>query len=435
MKRHRPHRIAIRRRMPSRRGARAASLVALALTLGPATEASAAVTVKITGGGFGHGVGMSQYGAYGQALAGRTSRQILTHYYRGTRVRDVDVARVRVGLLQQADAVSLSSSAGDSGSGFIRFKVLGEAATVAEGRAGVSWTLAAGRKGGVVLHRNGRRVGTQWGDVDHPLVVKYARFGSLVRITEKARSYAYGRMEVGAYPDNSCPTGYCLRAVVQLPMQSYLYGLGEVPASWPAEALEAQVIAARTYAYRKHVTTGDQRRPCDCTILDSSAEQVYLGDERRIQSGSYWTRWTKAVDDTARLVVLYQGSPINALYSASSGGHTENNESIWGGSPVPYLRGVADPYDGISANPYHRWSVSMRWRRFSSKLDASFGTGALKRFAIRSPLGVSGRVTAVINGEGGVRISGSDRTVIVSGLSVKSALGLKDTLFRVRYSN
>ena len=413
----------------------AACLVALALAVGPATEASAAVTVRITGGGFGHGLGMSQYGAYGQALAGRDSTEILTHYYTGTEVAEADVSFVRVGLLQQESALSLTSSAGYSGSGRIRFKVLGDSATVAKGRAGVTWRVETGRRGGVLLYRNDRKVTGRLGGPGRPLVVRYAPFDSLVRLTEKARSYAYGRLEIGAYASTACPGGFCLRAVVELPMQKYLYGLGEVPSSWPAEALEAQVIAARTYAHRKHETTGDHRDPCDCTILDSSSEQVYLGDTRRLESGSYWARWTGAVDATSGLVVLYNGQPINAMYSASSGGHTENNESIWGTGAVPYLRGVADPYDDNSANPYHEWTVTMSWAQFSSKLDAYFGTGELESFTIRTPLGISGRVTAVTNGRGGVRIVGSEGAVTASGTQVKSALGLRDTLFQVSYSS
>lgn len=410
-------------------------LVALALILGSAPAASAAITVRIDGGGFGHGLGMSQYGAYGQALAGRDATKILTHYYTGTTVGEADVAFTRVGLLQQAESISLTSSAGESGSGRIRFKVLGNKTTVAQGREGVSWEIQPRASGRMALYRNGRKIRGRWGGPEAPLVVKYARFDSLVRIDEKERSYAYGKLEIGTYASDSCAKGHCLRAVVELSMQKYLYGLGEVPSSWPVEALKAQVIAARTYAHRKHETTGSRRQPCDCTILDSPSEQVYLGDSRRVQSGSYWERWTTAVDETADLVVLYDNRPINAMYSASSGGHTENNESIWGTAAVPYLRGVNDPYDDNSHNPYHQWRVTMTWNQFSSRLDAAFGTGDLESFTIREPRGVSGRVTAVIGGKGGVRIVGSDKTVTVSGAAVKSALGLKDTLFEVSYSS
>lgn len=422
--------------LPRRRrvAARAVSLViAVAIVVLPA-PASADTTVTITGGGFGHGIGMSQYGAYGQAVAGRDAAQILQHYYTGTELAVLPMPRIRVGLVQAAPSVSFTSSAGETGTGVIRIKAPGVRKALAEGDANDSWTLEAGRSGGILLFKNGAPAGDATA-APPSVVIKYRKFGSIVSVVQKSRAYAYGKLDIAAYASKSCPSGYCLRVVNELAMQKYLYGLGEVPSSWPVEALKAQVIAARTYAYRKHVTSGSHRTTCDCTIVDSAAEQVYLGDSKRTSSGTYWTRWTAAVDETAHVVILYGGEPIIAMYSASSGGHTENNENIWGTSAVPYLRGVPDPYDAVTSNPYHRWTVTMSWSEFSARLDAYFQTGTVSSFEIRAPLGVSGRVTAVRSTGGGVRIVGAEKTVLVSGAAVKSALGLRDTLFDVAYSN
>ena len=105
---------------------------------------------------------------------------------------------------------------------------------------------------------------------------------------------------------------------------------------------------------------------------------------------------------------------------------------MWGGTPIPYLRGVRDRADRVSANPNHTWSLSMRWRAFENKLQAAYGIGNLRAFRLLRPFGVSGRVTVVKpDNTGGVRIRGSRKTVRASGWSVRSALGLKDTLFRV----
>jgi hypothetical protein len=94
---------------------------------------------------------------------------------------------------------------------------------------------------------------------------------------------------------------------------------------------------------------------------------------------------------------------------------------------------VPDPADATEANIYHKWRVVMSRSTFSDKLNAYFGTGTLKKFVIKKPLGVSGRVTVVEgDGSGGVRIVGSTRTVRASGSAVKSALGLMDTLFEVK---
>ncbi len=131
-------------------------------------------------------------------------------------------------------------------------------------------------------------------------------------------------------------------------------------------------------------------------------------------------------------MILHRGTPIQALYSSSSGGHTENNENVWGGTPLPYLRGVPDAPDDVDANPNHTWKFSMSWKDFENKLQRSYKFGKLKGFKLVKPFGVSGRVTVVkSNNSGGVKIVGSSDTVRTSGWSIRSALSLKDTLFRV----
>jgi SpoIID/LytB domain protein len=285
-------------------------------------------------------------------------------------------------------------------------------------------------KNGNQVRRDGRSV---FGDTTHPLVAQYQRLGTLFRINEKGISYAYGRMEFGTFSTDRCSSGHCLRLVINLPMQKYLYGLGEVPFSWPGAALRTQVIAARTYAYEKTVRTGQRRYPCDCAVYDSTLDQVYSGDAKRVPSGRYWADWTAAVDDTKGQVILYKGLPIQALYSSSSGGHTENNENVWGGTPLPYLRGVPDAPDDNSANPNHTWRLEMSYSAFQSKLDSSYGVGSVENFNLMKPFGVSGRVTVVKpDNTGGVKIIGSKKTVRTSGWSIRSALGLKDSLFRVQ---
>jgi SpoIID/LytB domain protein len=215
-------------------------------------------------------------------------------------------------------------------------------------------------------------------------------------------------------------------------MQKYLFGLGEVPASWPAAALEAQAIAGRTYAFSKIKRLGQHLSPCDCAVYDSVADQAYTGDTKRTGSGQYWAAWKNAVSNTNRKVILYDGDPIQALYSSSSGGHTEHNENVWGGAAIPYLRGVLDKADKVAANPNHKWSVNMTWGALRQKLDAAWGIGRLRRFKLIKPFGVSGRVTVVkSSSEGGVKIVGSKKTVRADGWDIRQTLGLKDTLFRL----
>jgi peptidoglycan hydrolase-like amidase len=400
-------------------------------------RAHAGGTVTITGRGWGHGIGMSLYGAYGRALAGYNAKQILTHYYSGVQVRRVSLPRrVRVGLLQNKGRVEVTSVPRSDHAGRIVFKVAGRG-RIASGSPDASWVVEPSDTGGMRLLKNGRKVKragrTVFGSPSRPLKLVYSKFGTLARLPQKSLSYAYGRMFFSTHAPASCGEPFCMRAVLALGMQKYIYGLGEVPASWPQAALRAQAIAGRTYAYRSIESSGQHRTPCDCALYDSSIDQVYSGDAKRTGSGRYWNHWKRAVKRTRNMVILYHGDPIEALYSSSSGGHTENNENVWGGAPIPYLRGVRDRADRVSANPNYRWTRAMGLRDFARRLRSAYGIGSFKRIKLLRPFGVSGRVT-VVKGprRGGARVAGRRRTVRVSGWSLRSVLDLNDTWFRIR---
>ncbi len=410
-------------------------VVFLGLMLAGAPAASAARVVTIKGGGWGHGMGMSQYGAYGRALSGRSAERIVEHYYSGASVKGAPMPRMRVGLLQGRSSVTFSSRKKSGRGGHIVISVRGSRSKVAMGGPGDTFRVAPKKAGRMRVFKNGKRVDRDgrraFGSHRRPLIVKYERFGSLARVAGKLYSYADGRLQLGTYSSSTCG-GRCMRVVLSIPMQDYLLGLGEVPSSWPQSALRAQAIAGRTYAYEKSRRTGAHQSPCDCTVYDSTVDQAYVGDAKRTTSGVYWKNWRRAVKRTRGKVILVHGRPIQALYSSSSGGHTENNENVWGGSPISYLRGVPDRPDRVTANPNHAWRQRMSWPAFSSRLGAVYGIGRLKRVVLLKPFGVSGRVTVPKpNGKGGARIVGTSGKVRVSGYSLKLALGLRDTLFRI----
>lgn len=425
---------------PSTRRARRIGLgaIASAATLAVALvapSASASRTVLITGGGWGHGIGMSQYGAYGRALKGQTARAILKHYYTGVSVRPTRMpARIRVGLIQYRGALRFTSSPLTEGGGALAFKLARVPGRLARGPATTKWRVEATPSGGIRLWRNGRPVtrgGRKVLDGRRGVVAVYRKFGSVVRIGGKG-TYAFGRLVVDSHPSTACGAGYCLRVVASLRMQHYLFGLGEVPSSWPQATLRAQAIAGRTYAYAKVLDQGQHRYPCDCAVYDSTLDQAYIGDAKRTGSGPYWDDWKAAVRGTKAVVIRHRGTPIHAFYSSSSGGHTEHNENVWGGEALPYLRGVRDRADAVAANPNHRWSLQLAWRGFARKLRTYYGVGPLRSFRLLRPFGVSGRVKVPTASGGGARIVGRAKTVRVSGWSVRSALDLKDSLFRVR---
>ena len=407
----------------------------LALVLQVAAPANAARKVVITGGGWGHGLGLSQWGAYGRALNGDTATQILKHYYTGVEVKTLDLpSTVRVGLLQARSSISFGARPVTKDGGTIAFRVPGAAEAVATSGGGAAWRVEPAPSGGIRLFKNGDQIIKDGVGVfagSKPLRVVFAKFGTAVRVVEKDNYYRHGFLEIDTYA-GSCLGGQCLRLVAEVPLEEYLLGIAEVPASWPVESLKTQAIIARTYAAYEIVNKGQHQTYCNCAVYDNSYDQVYMGDDRRVDAGTYWSRWRNAVEDTQKVGVTYAGNLIQAFYMSSSGGHTEDNEDVWGGTPIPYLRGVPDRADSVAANPNHSWRVTMSWSDFSSRLNSYFATGSLQSFKLLSPYGASGRVSVVMSPDkGGARIVGSARTVRASGLQIKSALGLKDTLFRV----
>lgn len=387
----------------------------------PPARASA-ISFVFTGGGWGHGVGMSQYGAKGQADAGGKFQQILIHYYQGASVAPAGVpGSIRVGVLWDQTEIRVTSD------GAFEFHTAAGGGVVATAAAGEVWRVSPDPSGNFVLTRPDGSVATTQPGGTNALFVDFAAHGTLLRLPQTGFRYKYGVFELNTY---SIPAGWRVRGIVAgITMQQYLYGLGEVPSSWPAEALKAQAVAGRTYAAEKIGREGANRPTCNCGVYASTADQAYVGFEK--EAASYGGAWRAAVDATAGLAVLYSGALIGAFYSSSSGGHTENNENVWGGSPRPYLRGVPDPWDAVS--PYFTWTVTFSVEDLQARLNAAFGdsVGALYDLQTLSPYGVSGRVLRPTSGGGGVRITGSGGAVTVSGDQIRSALGLRSTLFRV----
>ena len=390
----------------------------------PAAGADGLLRFRFDGGGWGHGTGMSQYGAKGQADAGRSAPQILTHYYQGTTVAPMAMRpNIRVGVRQGVRTLTVRSAGAIWGDGHLEFRWTGGTARV---NVGETWQIVSD-PAGWRLRRDGQDAVPVFGG---PLTLHYLDYGSLLKIDETGHRYRWGALDLVRRPDGS------FDAAVDIPSyEQYLYGLAEVPSSWPVEALRAQAIAGRSYAMDKAIRLGDVRAGCSCTVFSSVLDQAYSGYEK--ESGPDGDRWVQAVNDTAGIGVLYGGQPITALYSSSSGGHTENNSFSFGGPQQPYLTGVPDPWDATPSNPNHRWSVTLLGSDVSNRLAArGFGVGSVTSITTVEPYGVSGRVGRVLeDGRGGVVIRGSAGTRRLDGSQVRSALGLRDTLFRVTRLN
>jgi stage II sporulation protein D len=285
----------------------------------------------VRGAGFGHGVGMSQYGAYGMAQQGAGYRRILAHYYRGTGIDNVGSRTIRVLLRETRGTVSFS------GAGRIG------------GRAADPLQRYTARR------LPGRRVAVRGvGRFRAPLVVRGGTGG--VRL----RGRALNGVSDGRYRGSLelSPHGPRNLAVVNaLAVDLYVQGVvaGEMPSSWDLEALKAQAVTARTYS---------QTTDAGGDLFDQypdTRSQVYRG------VAGETTRSNAAVRGTAGEVLTYRGRPAVTYYSSTSGGQTESVEyGFPGGTPTAYLRSVQDPADRIS--PYHRWAVRFSRRSLQRRL-------------------------------------------------------------------
>lgn len=381
------------------------------LALGPAGAAVAGPDgFTFYGGGWGHGLGLSQWGAYGLAREGWGAARILTHFYQGTRVSQAEdpPTSLRVGLVQGLQRVRLEAQGGP-----VDLRLGGRRAddTIARIPRGETWTVREADGRYRIRDASGSPVGDPVGGPNVNLYAVYVPNGARVRIPEAGHTYGRGWIEFNLY---GCDSSCAIRLIAVVPTEQYLYGLGEVPSSWPMPALKAQAIAARSYALSKVARSGQHRQGCNCGLYASSYDQVYVGWDK--EAGTDGARWVSAVDATAGRVVTFGGEVIEAFYMSSSGGYTEDNENVWGGTPIPYLRGVCDPGDYTAANPNAVWKVSLSASEVTQRLALGIGTVTGFTDIVR---GVSGRIlSATVRGETGSKT--------VTGAVLQSRLGLRD---------
>jgi SpoIID/LytB domain protein len=402
-----------------------AALAVAGVVPGAAAPAQAAGTFTFYGSGYGHGLGLSQWGAEGLAEMGWGFRRILTHFYRGTRVEPDPnpPAKIRIGLTEDRAVVHLTAKAGRVSiwaGGPAHGTLVGEIA------GGDTWTVAAKDGSYAVKDQTGALVGGQrWGSPTEDLILTYADVGARVLIPEadaiyhRGFSYARGTIELNLYRCGG--DGPCVeRLIARLGFEEYLYGLGEVPSSWPMATLQTQAIAARTYA-RYAMRTHGLRPWCNCHLSDGSGDQTYVGWSK--ESGDQGARWVRAVDTTTTLIVTYRGDVIQTFYSASDGGHTENVEDAWhGGDPafaIPWLTGVCDPGEWASGNDWLSWSRSFDASTLTSRLARYTGSiGTVTRFS-GAERGASGRIVSIV-------VRGTSGSASIRGIDLRSGLALPD---------
>ncbi|MEO8555939.1 MAG: SpoIID/LytB domain-containing protein [Actinomycetota bacterium] len=357
--------------------------------------------IAVNGAGFGHGVGMSQYGAYGQAKANPalTGAQIAQYYYTGSTVASyADNVPLKINVGHARTTMALRSTALGTGGGGFWARVVGLAdrwVPVTQ-YVTVGWTppdTTAGTPAGVLLVVRNVSDGA---DVQQlrgasATIIWSSGPTTLDVTTTSTKHYRWGTL--GLAP---APSGSAYEGVLTIDMHSYLKGVAEMPSSWPAGALQAQVIAARTYALY-HYRAGQIASCGGCHMYDSTASQVYAGwaKESEPTYGAFWVAAVAATQDaTNGQTVLYAGVPVNAFFFSSSGGRTRNSEDVWSAA-LPYARSVDD-----------RWSVDpainpnyAAWTRTASipTLMSLFGLSDIASVAVsaRDAGGAASTVTAM----------------------------------------
>ena len=339
-------------------------LIALAISIAvsPITflpNAANAETVPATfafqGSGYGHGVGMSQIGARAKALAGESATAILQYYYTGTiveTVTDTQILRINLGnlltsakLRSDSKGAELQLFAGDLGETQTATPLLTFPSktslnlNLSDGILAISTTRGTTTK----AITTGSSFTLRWSGTRYqdgsPTVISLTTNGA-------TKKYRHGQISLKVIRDKTLGKRLAIINSVRL-QDEYLWGIGEVPSSWPTQALEAQAIASRTYAYAKSTKI---RSACDCHLYATISDQTFAGYSKESEP-RFGEIWKAAVNRTAGSIITYEGRPITAYFSSSSGGTTETSEHAWG-TATPYTVSVPDSASvDVALNP------------------------------------------------------------------------------------
>jgi stage II sporulation protein D len=391
-----------------------ALLGASGIAAGP-VQAGAEPSITIEGGGWGHGVGMGQYGAEGKARKGRSAVQILRQYYTGAGVEATGPTK-NVRVLTGA------------GTGSVEFRPL-KRSRLKIRVPGSSNPPVVELRGGDVVRIGTNGAGDRIGIRVNGAKARQFQSGTRAQLSipkglmnvrpdvrgdflgwsasEPSRDYRHGLIEVSvnrASREATCRARLCT-VIRNLPMQKYLLGLAEVPAGFALNAQKAQAVAGRSFAALRLAAP---REPGLYHLRADVYDQYYRGWAHHVGN----ERWARSVRDTNRWVLTYGGRIVQAFYSSSTGGYTENSDYVWTSQPG-YLRAVPDATDDVS--PRHRWT-----RRYTlAEIGQWFGVERVRNVRIEGTIGVSGRVDRA-----SVRIIGAT-TRTFSGNEFRSIINAK----------
>ena len=364
-----------------------------------ASTAAAATQYRVTGRGWGHGIGMSQYGAQGFATHGYTAGQIIRYYYQGTTIGSVPAGArtVNVQLVSGRTAVIV--------------RVDGSTATLANGSASYSFV----HNDRIELRVDGagmdlyRTRGSERRKLANNLAgVSVIGGAPSIATLFTAENGAYGHHYRGSLRIHR--VGSTLSVINRVGIELYLRSVvpSEMPSGWHPEALKAQAIAARSYAIATRSSSGIY------DLHSDTRSQMYLGIEHEESATN------SAVQGTAGKAAKYGGSVIPAFFSSTSGGRTAAIEDVWGSPPRPYLKSVADPYE---SSPYSRWPEFRAYTPagLAAQLNG-YIAGSFRK--ARVTINPSRRADNVV-------VTGSGGTRNMPATTFQTRLGLRSTWFRI----
>jgi SpoIID/LytB domain protein len=360
-------------------------------------------TFTIRGAGWGHGWGMSQYGAYGAARKGLSWKQILTFYYRGTRLSKMPSGtKIKVWITADNDeSVRVLAARGLTVS-----DMAGHRYTLPTGAKYTSWRISRSGAGYRLSYRtsSGSYVTKSTG-----LTTGTWSFSTPSKIVNVVFPNGSVRPYRGSVALIKRGTGG--RTINNVLLEDYVKGVvpAEMPTSWAADAVRAQSVAARSYAVRLQKFGGYS----GYDICDTTACQVYRG------MGSETSGGNAAVKATDGTILTYRGVVALTQFASSNGGHSARGDH-------PYLAAQRDPYDGVIKS--QAWTRTLR----ASSIGRAWpSVGTVKQLQITSRDGAGawgGRVTTI-------KIIGSSRTATVSGTTFQRMFGMRSSLFTVAASS
>jgi SpoIID/LytB domain protein len=317
-------------------------IAALISSAAPAHAIEIPPRFEFTGNGYGHGVGMSQIGAKARAVSGESATAILNYYYKDVQVVPyVDTHTIRVNIAHLVKSIAFTTHTpgaridvfeGDIGNATESMPVTSFAT-----KKRATFTIASMPK-------------------QKALTLRWIGENPIITMSQgsAATKYKYGYITIKVLKGALVVTNtLSLR-------DEYLWGISEVPSSWPAAALEAQAIASRSYALSK---LGLIQPSCDCQVYSHISDQNFVGysKESEPRFGHFWKDAVSRtiIDTSTSLVVLSNGKPAQAYFFSSSGGATQTTRDAWG-EATAFTQSVPDSASvDIKLNPrFASWKAS-----------------------------------------------------------------------------